>query len=112
MLQPQLQGVWSLAKQIGSKDVILDLTVIASMVQTDEAAMVTRSRVPGAPVIVGQPQSVMGRRTRRAHMGAGRVGLDHEEQSARRACQRPRPAAQCVVRLPVVSGCRPVILVE
>lgn len=60
VLQPQLQGVRSLAKQIGSKDEILDPTVTAPTVRAREAAMVARSRVPGAPIIVGRAQAAVG----------------------------------------------------
>jgi glutamate N-acetyltransferase/amino-acid N-acetyltransferase len=51
-LQPQ--GFMSLAKNVGIKDETLDLTVIYSTVRARAAAMFTRNRFPGAPVIVGR----------------------------------------------------------
>jgi glutamate N-acetyltransferase / amino-acid N-acetyltransferase len=48
------QGYLSLAKNVGIKDNTLDLTVIYSTVRARAAAMFTRNRFPGAPVIVGR----------------------------------------------------------
>lgn len=48
------QGFLSLAKNVGIKDDTLDLTVIFSRVRARAAAMFTRNRFPGAPVIVGK----------------------------------------------------------
>jgi glutamate N-acetyltransferase/amino-acid N-acetyltransferase len=48
------QGFLSLAKNVGIKDSTLDLTVIYSTVRARAAAMFTRNRFPGAPVIVGK----------------------------------------------------------
>ena len=48
------QGFLSLAKNVGIKDQTLDLTVIYSTVRARAAAMFTRNRFPGAPVIVGK----------------------------------------------------------
>jgi glutamate N-acetyltransferase/amino-acid N-acetyltransferase len=48
------QGFLSLAKNVGIKDQTLDLTVIYSTVRARAAAMFTRNRFPGAPVIVGR----------------------------------------------------------
>jgi glutamate N-acetyltransferase / amino-acid N-acetyltransferase len=50
----QPQGFLSLAKNVGIKDQTLDLTVIFSTVRARAAAMFTRNRFPGAPVIVGR----------------------------------------------------------
>lgn len=54
VLHPQPQGFLSVAKNVGIKDETLDLTVIYSTVRARAAAMFTRSRFPGAPVIVGR----------------------------------------------------------
>jgi glutamate N-acetyltransferase/amino-acid N-acetyltransferase len=48
------QGFLSLAKNVGIKDSTLDLTVIYSTVRARAAAMFTRNRFPGAPVIIGR----------------------------------------------------------
>ena len=48
------EGFLSLAKNVGIKDGTLDLTVIYSTVRARAAAMFTRNRFPGAPVIVGR----------------------------------------------------------
>ena len=48
------QGFLALAKNVGIKDTTLDLTVIYSTVRARAAAMFTRNRFPGAPVIVGR----------------------------------------------------------
>src|ERR671918_1099256 len=48
------QGFLALAKNVGITDETLDLTVIYSTVRARAAAMFTRSRFPGAPVIVGR----------------------------------------------------------
>jgi glutamate N-acetyltransferase/amino-acid N-acetyltransferase len=48
------QGFLSLAKNVGIKDSTLDLTVIFSTVRARAAAMFTRNRFPGAPVIIGK----------------------------------------------------------
>src|SRR5918993_3719228 len=47
-------GYLALAKNVGIKDSTLDLTVIFSTVRARAAAMFTRNRFPGAPVIVGK----------------------------------------------------------
>ncbi|HEX2227289.1 MAG TPA: bifunctional glutamate N-acetyltransferase/amino-acid acetyltransferase ArgJ [Candidatus Binatia bacterium] len=48
------QGFLSLAKNVGIKDSSLDLTVIYSTARARAAALFTRNRFPGAPVIVGK----------------------------------------------------------
>jgi glutamate N-acetyltransferase/amino-acid N-acetyltransferase len=48
------QGFLSVAKNIGIKDDTLDFTVIYSTVRARAAAMFTRNRFPGAPVIIGR----------------------------------------------------------
>ena len=57
---PQPKGFLALAKNVGIKDETLDLTVIYSEKRARAAATFTRSRFPGAPVIVG-----------REHIGGG-----------------------------------------
>jgi glutamate N-acetyltransferase/amino-acid N-acetyltransferase len=54
VLHPQPQGFLVAAKNVGIKDDTLDFTVIYSTVRAPAAAMFTRSRFPGAPVIVGR----------------------------------------------------------
>jgi glutamate N-acetyltransferase/amino-acid N-acetyltransferase len=54
VMQPQPQGFLAAAKNAGIKDDTLDLTVIYSTVRARAAAVFTRSRFPGAPVIVGR----------------------------------------------------------
>ena len=54
------QGFLSLAKNVGIKDDTLDLTVIYSTVRARAAAMFTRNRFPGAPVIVGRKHVASG----------------------------------------------------
>src|SRR6266536_395514 len=56
----QPQGFLSLAKNVGIKDNTLDLTVIYSTVRARAAAMFTRNRFPGAPVIVGRKHIARG----------------------------------------------------
>jgi glutamate N-acetyltransferase/amino-acid N-acetyltransferase len=48
------KGFLALAKNVGIKDSTLDLTVIYSTVRARAAAMFTRNRFPGAPVIIGR----------------------------------------------------------
>ncbi len=54
VLHPQPQGFLCAAKSVGIKDETLDFTVIYSTERARAAAMFTRSRFPGAPVIVGR----------------------------------------------------------
>ena len=54
------QGFLSLAKNVGIKDSTLDLTVIYSTVRARAAAMFTRNRFLGAPVIVGRKHIAKG----------------------------------------------------
>ncbi|MDQ3831558.1 MAG: bifunctional glutamate N-acetyltransferase/amino-acid acetyltransferase ArgJ [Candidatus Tectomicrobia bacterium] len=54
VMHPQPQGFLAAAKNVGIKDETLDMTVIYSTVRAHAAAMFTRSRFPGAPVIVGR----------------------------------------------------------
>ncbi|HEX2276973.1 MAG TPA: bifunctional glutamate N-acetyltransferase/amino-acid acetyltransferase ArgJ [Candidatus Tectomicrobia bacterium] len=54
VMHPQPEGFLAAAKNVGIKDETLDMTVIYSTVRAHAAAMFTRSRFPGAPVIVGR----------------------------------------------------------
>jgi glutamate N-acetyltransferase/amino-acid N-acetyltransferase len=54
VMHPQPQGFLAAAKNVGIKDKTLDMTVIFSTMRARAAAMFTRSRFPGAPVIVGR----------------------------------------------------------
>ena len=54
------QGFLSLAKNVGIKDSSLDLAVIYSTVRARAAAVFTRNRFPGAPVIVGRKHIAKG----------------------------------------------------
>ena len=54
VMHPQPQGFLAAAKNTGIKDDTLDMTVIYSTVRARAAAMFTRNRFPGAPVIVGR----------------------------------------------------------
>jgi glutamate N-acetyltransferase/amino-acid N-acetyltransferase len=54
VMHPQPQGFLAAAKNVGIKDETLDMTVIYSTVRAHAAAMFTRNRFPGAPVIVGR----------------------------------------------------------
>ena len=54
VMHQQPQGFLAAAKNVGIKDETLDMTVIYSTVRARAAAMFTRNRFPGAPVIVGR----------------------------------------------------------
>jgi glutamate N-acetyltransferase/amino-acid N-acetyltransferase len=54
VMHQQPQGFLAAAKNVGIKDDTLDMTVIYSTMRARAAAMFTRSRFPGAPVIVGR----------------------------------------------------------
>jgi glutamate N-acetyltransferase/amino-acid N-acetyltransferase len=79
-LQPQ--GFLSLAKNVGIKDETLDLTVIYSTVRAQAAAMFTRNRFPGAPVMVGRAHISDGFaqglvvNSKNANVATGQRGID------------------------------------
>src|ERR671923_1697856 len=54
VMHPQPQGFLAAAKNVGIKDETLDMTVIFSTARARAAAMFTRNRFPGAPVVVGR----------------------------------------------------------
>jgi glutamate N-acetyltransferase / amino-acid N-acetyltransferase len=86
-LQPQ--GFLSVAKNVGIKDETLDLTVIHSTVRARAAAMFTRSRFPGAPVIVGRRHIANGLaqalviNSKNANVAMGKQGIDNAIETCR-----------------------------
>ena len=86
-LQPQ--GFLSVAKNVGIKDETLDLTVIHSTVRARAAAMFTRSRFPGAPMIVGRRHIANGFaqalviNSKNANVGMGKQGIDNAIETCR-----------------------------
>jgi glutamate N-acetyltransferase/amino-acid N-acetyltransferase len=85
----QPQGFLSLAKNVGIKDHTLDLTVIYSTVRARAAAMFTRNRFPGAPVIVGRKHIANGFaqalviNSKNANVAMGRLGVDNAIETCR-----------------------------
>jgi glutamate N-acetyltransferase / amino-acid N-acetyltransferase len=77
------QGFLSLAKNVGIKDNTLDLAVIYSTALARAAAMFTRNRFPGAPVIVGRKHIANGYaqalviNSKNANVAMGKQGLDN-----------------------------------
>src|SRR5262249_8016438 len=86
-LQPK--GFLSLAKNVGIKDDTLDLTVIYSETRAHAAAMFTRNRFPGAPVIVGREHIADGFvqalvvNSKNANVAMGRQGIDNAREMCR-----------------------------
>jgi len=85
----QPQGFLSLAKNVGIKDTTLDLTVIFSTVRARAAAMFTRNRFPGAPVIVGRKHISNGFaqalviNSKNANVAMGKLGIDNAIETCR-----------------------------
>src|SRR5512147_2751219 len=83
------QGFLALAKNVGIKDNTLDLTVIYSTVRARAAAMFTRNRFPGAPVIVGRDHISDGFvqalviNSKNANVAMGQLGIDHATETCR-----------------------------
>ena len=83
------QGFLSLAKNVGIKDTTLDLTVIYSTVRARAAAMFTRNRFPGAPVIVGRKHIANGLvqalviNSKNANVAMGKLGIDNAVETCR-----------------------------
>jgi glutamate N-acetyltransferase/amino-acid N-acetyltransferase len=83
------QGFLSLAKNVGIKDNTLDLTVIYSTARARAAAMFTRNRFSGAPVIVGRKHIANGFaqalviNSKNANVAMGKVGLDNAIETCR-----------------------------
>ncbi len=82
-------GFLSLAKNVGIKDSTLDLTVIYSTVRARAAAMFTRNRFPGAPVIVGRKHIANGFaqalviNSKNANVAMGKLGIDNAIETCR-----------------------------
>jgi glutamate N-acetyltransferase/amino-acid N-acetyltransferase len=78
----QPRGFLSLAKNVGIKDTTLDLTVIYSTTRARAAALFTRNRFPGAPVIVGRKHISNGYaqalviNSKNANVAMGQQGID------------------------------------
>src|SRR5438045_2991351 len=85
----QPKGFLSLAKNIGIKDETLDLTVIYSEKRARAAAMFTRSRFPGAPVVVGREHISDGFaqalviNSKNANVAMGKQGLNNAREMCR-----------------------------
>src|SRR3990172_11037536 len=83
------QGFLSVAKNVGIKDATLDLTVIYSTVRARAAAMFTRNRFPGAPVIVGRKHIANGYvqalviNSKNANVAMGKRGIDNAMETCR-----------------------------
>ncbi|MGH7794371.1 MAG: bifunctional glutamate N-acetyltransferase/amino-acid acetyltransferase ArgJ [Candidatus Binatia bacterium] len=83
------QGFLSLAKNVGIKDNTLDLTVIYSTVRARAAAMFTRNRFPGAPVIVGKKHIANGFaqalviNSKNANVAMGKQGIANAIETCR-----------------------------
>lgn len=83
------QGFLSLAKNVGIKDTTLDLTVIYSTERARAAAMFTRNRFPGAPVIIGRKHIANGFaqalviNSKNANVAMGKVGIDNAIETCR-----------------------------
>jgi glutamate N-acetyltransferase/amino-acid N-acetyltransferase len=83
------QGFLSLAKNVGIKDSTLDLTVIYSTVRARAAAMFTRNRFPGAPVIVGKKHIANGFaqalviNSKNANVAMGKQGINNAIETCR-----------------------------
>jgi glutamate N-acetyltransferase/amino-acid N-acetyltransferase len=93
VLHPQPQGFLSLAKNVGIKDDTLDLAVIYSAVRARAAAMFTRSRFPGAPVLVGRAHIADGYaqaivvNSKNANVATGQQGIDDAVEMCRLVAQ-------------------------
>ncbi len=83
------QDFLALAKNVGIKDSTLDLTVIYSTVRARAAAMFTRNRFPGAPVIVGRKHIANGYaqalviNSKNANVAMGKIGFDNAIETCR-----------------------------
>ena len=85
----QPEGFLSLAKNVGIKDATLDLTVIYSTARARAAAMFTRNRFPGAPVIIGRKHVANGFvqalviNSKNANVAMGKQGIDNAVETCR-----------------------------
>jgi glutamate N-acetyltransferase/amino-acid N-acetyltransferase len=89
VLHPQPQGFLAVGKNIGIKDETLDFTVIYSTVRAPAAAMFTRNRFPGAPVIVGRDHISDGYaqalvvNSKNANVATGQRGIEDAQEMCR-----------------------------
>jgi glutamate N-acetyltransferase/amino-acid N-acetyltransferase len=89
LMHPQPQGFLAAAKNVGIKDETLDMTVISSTVRARAAAMFTRNRFPGAPVIVGRAHISDGFaqalvvNSKNANVATGQRGIDDAVEMCR-----------------------------
>jgi len=89
VMAPQPRGFLSMAKNVGIKDDTLDLTVIYSTVRARATAMFTRSRFPGAPVIVGRAHIADGYaqaivvNSKNANVATGQRGIEDAVEMCR-----------------------------
>jgi glutamate N-acetyltransferase/amino-acid N-acetyltransferase len=85
----QPKGFLALGKNVGIKDETLDLTVIYSEKRARAAALFTRSRFPGAPVIVGREHIAAGFaqalviNSKNANVAMGKQGIDNAREMCR-----------------------------
>jgi glutamate N-acetyltransferase / amino-acid N-acetyltransferase len=83
------QGFLALAKNVGIKDDTLDLAVVYSTVRARAAALFTRNRFPGAPVIIGRKHVANGYvqalviNSKNANVAMGKQGLDNAIETCR-----------------------------
>ena len=83
------KGFLALAKNVGIKDSTLDLTVIYSTVRARAAAMFTRNRFPGAPVLIGRKHvangfaQVLVINSKNANVAMGKQSIDHAVETCR-----------------------------
>jgi glutamate N-acetyltransferase/amino-acid N-acetyltransferase len=83
------RGFLSLAKNVGIKDASLDLTVIHSTVRARAAALFTRNRFPGAPVLVGRKHIADGYaqalviNSKNANVAMGKQGIANAIETCR-----------------------------
>jgi len=89
VMHPQPRGFLSMAKNVGIKDDTLDLTVIYATVRARATAMFTRSRFPGAPVIVGRAHIADGYaqaivvNSKNANVATGQRGIEDAVEMCR-----------------------------
>lgn len=85
----QPKGFLALAKNVGIKDETLDLTVIYSEKRARTAAVFTRSRFPGAPVVVGREHVAGGFaqalviNSKNANVAMGQQGIENAREMCR-----------------------------
>jgi glutamate N-acetyltransferase/amino-acid N-acetyltransferase len=89
IMHPQPKGFLVAAKSAGIKDDTLDLTIMYSTVRAHAVAMFTRSRFPGAPVIVGRAHisdgfaQAIGVNSKNANVATGQRGIEDAVEMCR-----------------------------